>query len=276
MVEKIIADCGGTKVSWRGICTDGTVKSLETGGINVAVMDAESVIAILKDELVPAFGNDASEIYFYAAGMVGGEETTKAREYFKSVFPNATLEAASDMLGAARALCGHNPGIACIMGTGSNSCFFDGNVIAKQARAGGYILGDEGGGAYLGIHLLSDYIKGMMPADVSAAFTERYGLDYLAIVKKVYREPMPNKFLGSFAPYIAEHRNEPYYKNLLMSAFTAFITRNITSYGKYPVHFVGSIAYYFKDELAEAVKAAGFELGNIVAGPIDKLVDYHR
>ena len=275
---QLIADSGSTKVSWRAILDDGSVKAIETVGINPVFMEDAEIESILTEKLVPEIGTKVDAIFFYGAGMVGGEISAKLERCFGKVFPGSTCEAASDVLAAARALCGHKPGIACILGTGSNSCFYDGEGIAQNVRAGGFILGDEASGAYLGKRLISDFIKGLLPSPIEKEFTKRYGLDYMAIVQKVYREPMPSRFLASFSPFIAEFKNHPHIANLLKSSFEEFLRRNIIHYDykKYPVNFVGSIAYYYKDILEKAVNAAGMRMGIILQGPIDGLVAYHK
>ncbi|MBQ6299459.1 MAG: ATPase [Bacteroidales bacterium] len=275
---QLIADSGSTKVSWRAILDDGSVRAIETVGINPVFMEDAEIESILTEKLVPEIGTKVDAIFFYGAGMVGGEISAKLERCFGKVFPGSTCEAASDVLAAARALCGHKPGIACILGTGSNSCFYDGEGIAENVRAGGFILGDEASGAYLGKRLISDFIKGLLPVPVENAFKKRYGLDYMAIVQKVYREPMPSRFLASFSPFIAEFRNHPHIANLLKSSFEEFLRRNIIHYDykKYPVNFVGSIAYYYKDILEKAVNASGMRMGTVLQGPIDGLVDYHK
>jgi N-acetylglucosamine kinase-like BadF-type ATPase len=241
-------------------------------------MEDAAIEKILTDQLVPVIGAKVDQIFFYGAGVVGGEPSAKLERCFSKVFPGSTCEAVSDVLAAARALCGHKPGIACILGTGSNSCFYDGEGIAENVRAGGFILGDEASGAYLGKRLLSDFIKGLLPAPIENAFNKRYGLDYMAIVQKVYREPMPSRFLASFSPFIAEFKNHPHMANLLKSSFEEFLRRNIVHYDykKYPVNFVGSIAFYYKDILEKAVNAAGMRMGTVLQGPIDGLVAYHK
>lgn len=274
----LIADSGSTKVSWRAIMDDGSVKEIETEGINPVFMEDEAIEKIFTEKLVPVIGQKVDKVFFYGAGVVGGEPTAKLERCFGKVFPGSTVEAVSDVMAAARALCGHKPGIACILGTGSNSCFYDGEGIVKNVKAGGFILGDEASGAYLGKRLISDFIKGLLPAAIEKEFVKRYNLDYLAIVQKVYREPLPSRFLASFSPFIAEFKNHPHMANLLKSSFDEFLRRNIVHYDykKYEVNFVGSIAYYYKDILEKAVAANGMRMGKILRGPIDGLVAYHK
>lgn len=275
---QLIADSGSTKVAWRAILNDGSVKEIETEGINPVFMEDADIEKILNDKLVPVIGTAVDEVYFYGAGVVGGEPSAKLERCFSKVFPGSKCEAVSDVLAAARALCGHKAGIACILGTGSNSCFYDGEGIEKNVRAGGFILGDEASGAYLGKRLLSDFIKGLLPEAIEKEFVKRYNLDYMGIVVKVYREQLPSRFLASFSPFINEFRNHPHMANLLKSSFEEFLKRNIIHYDykKYPVNFVGSIAYYYKDILEKAVNAAGMRMGVVLKGPIDGLVEYHK
>ena len=275
---ELIADSGSTKVSWRAILDDGTVRGIETAGINPVFMDDAGIEKILTENLRPEIGTKLDRVFFYGAGVVGGEPSAKLERCFQKVFPASACELASDVLAAARALCGHKPGIACILGTGSNSCFYDGTEIVENVRAGGFILGDEASGAYLGRRLLSDYIKGLLPAAIEKEFVKRYGLDYMAIVQKVYREPMPNRFLASFSPFIGEFKNHPHIANLLKSSFEEFLRRNIVHYDyrKYAVNFVGSVAFYYKDILEKAVNAAGMRMGTVLQGPVDGLVAYHK
>lgn len=204
---QLIADSGSTKVDWRAIFDSGEVKSISTEGINPVFMDDDRIIGIFKEHLLPVVGKDVTgedveKIWFYGAGVVGDEIREKLNRCFKAVFPGSECFTASDVLAAARALCGRSSGIACILGTGSNSCFYDGEDVVKNVRAGGFILGDEASGAYLGKRLVSDFIKGLLPEAIENEFIKRYNLDYPSIVQKVYREQLPSRFLASFSPFI--------------------------------------------------------------------------
>ena len=279
MASILIADSGATKADWRLVNPDGTVRALATSGISPVFLDEAGITAILRDELLPALkGAEVSLICFYAAGIVSDEVSSKVCDALRSVFPDATCEAASDLLAAARALCGNKPGIACILGTGSNSCFYDGAQIVSNVRAGGFILGDEAGGAWFGKQLLSDFVKGLLPRNLTDELVRRFGIDYPTIVQKVYREPLPSRYLASFAPFIEEHGNHPYIKNLLRNGFDAFLLRNVAQYDyrRYPVHFTGSVAWHFRELLGRCLTAAGMRQGTIVQRPIEALAEYHR
>ena len=275
---QLIADSGSTKVDWRAIKDDGSIVEISTEGINPVFITPEEIVKILSQKLLPVIGPGVKNVYFYGAGVVSPQLIATLSESFKKVFPESETFAASDVLAAARALCGHNPGIACIMGTGSNSCFYDGENIAKNVRAGGFILGDEASGGVLGKKLISDFIKGLLPAHIQAEFDKRYDLDYMKVVEKVYKQPMPSRFLASFAPFINEFIADPYMENLVNTSFDEFFKRNISQYDykNHTVNFVGSIAFYFKDKLVDAAERNGMKVGRVLKTPIEGLVEYHK
>ena len=275
---QLIADSGSTKVDWRAIKDDGSIVEISTEGINPVFITPEEIVKILSQKLLPVIGPGVKNVYFYGAGVVSPQLIATLSESFKKVFPESETFAASDVLAAARALCGHNPGIACIMGAGSNSCFYDGENIAKNVRAGGFILGDEASGGVLGKKLISDFIKGLLPAHIQAEFDKRYDLDYMKVVEKVYKQPMPSRFLASFAPFINEFIADPYMENLVNTSFDEFFKRNISQYDykNHTVNFVGSIAYYFKDKLVAAAERNGMKVGRVLKTPIEGLVEYHK
>lgn len=275
---QLIADSGSTKVDWRAIKDDGSIVEISTEGINPVFITPEEIVKILSQKLLPVIGPGVKNVYFYGAGVVSPQLIATLSESFKKVFPESETFAASDVLAAARALCGHNPGIACIMGTGSNSCFYNGENIAKNVRAGGFILGDEASGGVLGKKLISDFIKGLLPAHIQAEFDKRYDLDYMKVVEKVYKQPMPSRFLASFAPFINEFIADPYMENLVNTSFDEFFKRNISQYDykNHTVNFVGSIAFYFKDKLVAAAERNGMKVGRVLKTPIEGLVEYHK
>ncbi len=275
---QLIADSGSTKVDWRAIMDDGSVKSIYTEGINPVFQTKEYIVNIFKTHLLPELGPDVKEIFFYGAGVLSPELSQTLSEAFKEVFPQSVCYAASDILAAARALCGHQPGIACILGTGGNTSFYDGKEITKGVKAGGFILGDEASGGVLGKKLVADFIKGLLPKEIEEEFVKRYDLDYPKIVAKVYKEPLPSRFLASFSPFINEFRNHPHIDNLLRTSFKEFFTRNIYQYDykNYSVNLVGSIAHYYEDIIKEVAAECGVTIGRIIKSPIDGLVEYHK
>lgn len=274
----LVADSGSTKVDWVAIKKDGTIVSVKTAGINPVFITKEKIVNILEMSLVPVIGSEVEKVYFYGAGVVSDSVSDDLYSAFTEVFPGVTCSAASDMLAAARALCGDKPGIACIMGTGANSCFFDGEKMTEHVNAGGFILGDEASGGYFGKRLVSDFIKGLLPKDLEAEFIKRYDLDYLKIVDKVYKQPVPSRFLASFSYFMEDFRQTEYMQKLLKSGFREFIERNIYSYDykNHPVNLVGSIAYVFQKELKEVAAECGVTIGTILKSPIEGLVEYHK
>ena len=188
-----------------------------------------------------------------------------------------TIEVHSDMLAAARALCGRRPGIACILGTGSNSCYYDGRELRANVPPLGFILGDEGSGAVLGRLLVGDLLKGQLAPALREAFVQDYGLSTADIIERVYRRPFANRFLASFAPFLARHREDAGIHRLLVDAFRAFLTRNVMHYDwqHLPAHFTGSIALHFQPELREAAASVGVQVGQVLASPMEGLIHYH-
>ena len=273
----LIADSGGTKTDWTLLDGAKVVSSLRTEGLHPVFSTPEEIVAHVRAEVVPALAAAPAKIFFYAAGLVSQASVKRVEDCFREVFPGAVTQCSSDLLGAARALFGEQPGVACILGTGSNSCFYDGDRIADNIRAGGFILGDEGSGAHLGRLLISDFIKGLLPADLGMEFVRKYGLDYPAIVAKVYREPNPNKFLASFSVFIEEHRKHPYMQRLLRESFRLFLQRNASRYGHEdcPVGFVGSIAFVFREELCAVMREEGLIAGAFMKSPMEGLIRYH-
>ena len=276
----LIADSGSTKTAWCLSCGNQIIKQFETAGINPFFQTEEEITAQLKETLLPQIVcNDVENVYFYGAGCADPVKNNALGEVLKSVIGAKTAFVASDMLGAARGLLGRERGIACILGTGANSGVYDGEALVKGVYAGGYILGDEGSGGVLGKLLISDWVKKQMPQDIYDALTEEYGLTYLSIVDRVYKQPFPNRWLAQFTKFMSARRENEYIHNLLVGAFKAFFERNIKQYEEWKeleVGFIGSIAFYFNAELREAAEMCGIKLGKVMQNPIDGLVEYHK
>ncbi len=270
----LIADSGSTKTDW---CVDnGPV--IHTLGINPFHQSAENIRQILCNELLPQLPEKIllDEIHFYGAGCTP-EKSVIVKEALKKLFPQASIHVKSDLLGAAHALCGNAKGIACILGTGSNSCYYDGEQIVQNISPLGYILGDEGSGAVLGKRLVGDCLKNQLPPNICKAFLETFGLTPSTIIEKVYRQPQANRFLASLTPFLSAHREVPQIHDLLVSCFTDFFQRNVMQYPYQdtPVHFVGSIAWHFKEEVKEAAQHLGIHIGKFIQSPIGELQKYH-
>lgn len=286
----LIADSGSTKTDWILVASDGTQTELHTDGINPARDARDIIYNVLYHDLLTQIPSDISceelsrsgcqgsegAVYFYGAGCIEPFSQT-VRSVLKDLFPCCKVEVESDLLGAARALCGHEPGIACILGTGSNSCLYDGRDIIMHTPPLGYILGDEGSGSFLGKVLVNGLFKGVLPDELKQAFCNKYGMELPGIIGHVYREPSANRFLASLVPFIVEHRNHPSIHDLLVDAFRQFFVRNVAIYGhkEMPIHCVGGIAYQFADELSEAAASEGMQMGRIMLRPIQSIVQYH-
>lgn len=274
----LIADSGSTKTDWALVDSSG-LSVVQTQGINPVHQSCGVIMRILQEELKPKLGDAViSDVRFYGSGVRPEMEaviTSVIRDSFS--FP-VVVEAHSDMFGAARALCGHNAGIACILGTGANSCLYDGTSIVGNTPAMGYILGDEGSGAWIGKRFLHDLYKGILPEGLRDEFERETGLSLPSVINKVYREPMPNRFLASLTTFVHRHRDEAAVSQLLHDGFCDFFNFNISPYHRndLPVSFVGSIAYFFESELREAANETGFSIGAIERSPLNGLINYEK
>lgn len=277
----LIADCGSTKIDWCLVDNGNIAERHETTGINAIMLTEEEIAQRIADELGSVLKTPAENIeavYFYGAGCISPEVCGNVERAIRKTIPAPTIEVATDLLAAARALCGHDAGIACIMGTGSNSCYYDGDNIVDNVSPLGYILGDEGSGAVLGKILVGDVLKRQLPHEICERFLEEYNLDRLEIIRRVYREPQANRFLASLSPFLAANIGEPAIHRLVLNSFKSFFVRNITAYEDYkvlPVGFIGSIAYYYSDVLEEAASSVGCIIGRILKSPMEGLIKYH-
>ena len=277
-VMMIIADSGSTKAEWV-VVSDGTAcESHFTGGINPYFLSAEEITGLLERELTALAGLSGCSIWFYGTGCNTPEKNDVVRKALGRFFRTDDIFVGSDLLGAARALCQADPGIACILGTGSNSCYYDGKQIISNVPALGFILGDEGSAAVMGRKLVSDVLKNQLPRNVIDLFLEKYKTTQAEILDRVYRKPFPNRFLGSFTRFLSENINVPEVEHIVSTSFNEFIARNILQYPEsaiYPVHFTGSIAFHFSKTLGECLAGHGLRKGMISGSPMSELIKYH-
>jgi len=278
---KLVVDSGSTKTDWGFFNTVYDLKAVKTQGINPCHQSEEEIRNIIRNELLPNTQNidlaAITEVFYYGAGCATESICTQMAALLKEFIPNTAIAVDSDMLGAARALCGHAEGVACVLGTGSNSCLYNGKAIEDQVPSLGYILGDEGSSAALGRRLIGDCLKRQLPEAVSREFMERYSLTKESIIESVYRKPLPNRFIAGFAPFVYEKRAIPEVHKMIIQCFSEFFTRNVINYHKpwLPVHFVGSLAGSFAEELRETADSLGMTIGKIETSPMNGLVDYH-
>ena len=276
----LIADCGSTKIDWCLLNGNEKVAQIFTTGMNALLLTQQEMTERIHDELMPHIVSyKVDEIYYYGAGIISDEIKDNVRNALKANIPTATkIEVDTDLLAAARALCGREPGIACILGTGSNSCYYDGEKVVDNVSPLGYILGDEGSGAVLGKLLVGDVLKKQLPEHLCQKFLDEYNMDRNKIINAVYRQPAANRFLAQFAPFLERNIDEPAIHDLVFRSFTAFFVRNVESYAGYkqlPCNFVGSIALKEQKVLREAAEARGITIGNIIQNPMEGLVKYH-
>lgn len=277
MKVKLIADSGSTKVDWAVVGKEEVLR-FTTIGLNPNYSSQEQIKHILCAEVAPNCPH-VDSIHFFGAGIVGEQMKCKLAECFKYVWPEAELEFVSDVKASLLALFGKGRGIACILGTGSNSCLCEGGVILQNVKAGGFILGDEGSGSWIGKQLLMDYIKGLMPEGLAAEFEREYNLSYPAIVERVYRESAPAAYLASLNLFAAKRMKDSYIKALVKKGFEEFIYRNVCRYPDWEsleVGFVGSVAYQYEEWLRECCEEKGLKLSKIIKAPIDGVIRYYE
>ncbi len=276
---KLIADSGSTKADWKLVQNNEVIKDIHTKGYNPYYWTAQEI----TQELQPIFHRDLDtntiqEVYYYGAGCSADSYNKIIEDGLQPIFPNAKIFVKHDLLAAARATCYDEPGISCILGTGSNSCLFDGNTILDNVANLAYIVGDEGSGSHIGKAILQAYFYKEMPADLAENFKQMYPHDKGWFMKKIYEEETPNAFLASLTHFCSTSKDQFFIKKLVYDCFKLFIERHLTkyeNYKNYKVHFVGSIAYYFSDILSVALNEKGMTLGRIIKKPIDNLVNYH-
>ena len=303
----LIADSGSTKVHWCLVTASGQCSDVFTDGINPLFQTCDAMRNSISNQLLPKISSllwagTLTHVFFYGAGCTP-EKKVYVQRALEGVFKKAEVQVESDMLGAARGLLGHQPGVACILGTGSGSCYYDGKKIAWSVPSLGYILGDEGSAAVLGKRLVGDLLKNQMGqrndglmndglmndglmngglVDLKELFFEEYQTSMAEIIEKVYRQPFPNRYLARLSRFCADHMDDPRIHDLVYDHFVQFIRRNLVQYFEKndqmvnAVGFVGSVAYYYKPILEEAMAAEGIPLGIVLQDPIEGLKEYHK
>lgn len=275
----LIADCGGTKCDWR-LITPTAIEQFQTDGFSPFSQEFTDLYTIFEEQLKPNLDfSSVLEVYFYGTGMAFESMKNQTFHILKQYFTSATIQVESDLLAAAQALCGHEPGIACILGTGSNSCFYDGSQITKRVPPLGFILGDEGSGAAFGKQLLKDYCRGTMPVAIKESLEKRFSLSIDMVVEKVYRSEKPNHFLAGFARYLLQNIKEPYVSRLVYNQISVFFDQVLGLYPEvkdHKVHFVGSVAFYFSNHVRKVGQDKGIAVGVIMETPIAGLTLFHK
>jgi glucosamine kinase len=277
MAVKLIADSGSTKAEWCLI--DGKKKkTFYTQGLSPYFFTSEQIQHILEQELKGKIKTAPEEIFFYGTGCSNPANARLVKTALKKVFPKAAIAVDHDLMGAAKALCGREKGIACILGTGSNSCFYNGKKIVKNSPGLGYVLGDEGSGAYLGKKVIQYYLYNTFDADLMDRFNAKFNTTNNEILEAVYKKPLPNRYLASFAVFLAENRGHYMIENIIEDSFNDFFFNHVYKYREswtLPVNFIGSVAYGFKDVLKEMCSSYELQLGKVLQKPMDGLIKFH-
>jgi len=279
MPVRLIADSGATKAEWV-LINDGKKKTIFTQGISPYFLNTEQIAGLVQNELCAKIKNiTVEEIYYYGTGCANPENVKSIKKALRKVFPQANIDVNTDLMAAARAVCSHEKGIACILGTGSNSCYYDGKSIKKNSPGIGYVLGDEGSGAYLGKKVIQYYLYNTFDEDLRARFDAKFVTNKVEILDSVYKKPLPNRYLAGFTMFLAENRGHYMIENIIEDGLNDFFFQHLCKYNevwKYPVSFVGSVADGFKDVVQQLCNSYEFELGTILKNPMQGLVKYHE
>ena len=278
MSIKLICDSGSTKAEWC-LLNGKSKKIVTTQGLSPYFLTTQQIQQIIAKELMPKIKNIIiDEVFFYGTGCSNSENVKSVKKAISLVFSKAKVNVDHDLMGAAKALCGRNKGIACILGTGSNSCFYNGKKIVKNSPGLGYVLGDEGSGAYLGKKVIQYFLYKTFDEDLMDRFNAKYVTNSVDILNHVYKQPLPNRYLASFVPFLIENRGHYMIENIIEDAFNDFFFNHIYKYREswqMPINFVGSVAFGFKDVLKEMCNAYELQLGIVIKKPMDGLIKYH-
>ncbi len=276
---KLIVESGATKAEWC-LLANGRKKMAMTQGISPYFFTEDKVVELLRDDLLKKLpgANKLTEIHYYGTGMRNPDNVKMIRRALLQIFPEADIEITHDLLAAARALNGKEKGLACNLGTGSFCCFYDGKKITRESPGIGYIIGDEGSGAYLGKKVLQYYLYNTFDEDLRFRFDQKYATNAVEILENVYRKPLANRYLASFSLFLSENRGHYMIENIIEDGLNDFFFNHLCKYHevwKYPVSFVGSIAFGFKDVLKELCRSYEFQLGRVLKNPMSGLIKYH-
>lgn len=275
----LIADSGATKCEWC-LVQNGKKKTILTQGISPYFLNAAQITALLTKELIPKLTNaEITNIHFYGTGLSNVDNAKIIKQVLKKMFFKAKTEVQTDLLGAARALCGKQKGIACILGTGSNSCYYNGKKIVKNSPGLGYVLGDEGSGAYLGKKVVQHFLYNTFDEELKARFEKHFQTSTIEILDHVYKQPLANRYLASYAIFLAENRGHYMIENIIEDGLNDFFFTHLYKYREswiLPIHFIGSIAFGFRDVLKDLCDNYQLELGKVLKAPMQGLLDYHK
>lgn len=278
MMRMIICESGATKADWRVVEEGKQTAQLLSAGINLSAMAIGTIESVISDAAGRLPSGSYDEIHFYTAGVATSSIKVRLEEILKKHFSVSSLKIRTDLIASARAACGHDEGIAVILGTGSNSCLWDGKEIIRHVKSGGFIIGDEGSASVLGRHFISDYIKGFVPEEIAAEYAEKFPHEYSDIVEMVYHNPdSPSRWLGSLCPFILSHYDHPYIRKMVDGNFQAFIDRCLSQYDtvRYPVSIIGGFGNALQDIIRPIFEKNGIRIRAFIPSPVEELIKYH-
>lgn len=274
----LIADSGATSTKWCVVSGE-SENSYYTEGLNPYYHTTESMTNVIHTNLIPKIdGQHIDEIHFYGAGCDTPQQREKIEKILQPAFRDADVRVEHDLLGSAIACFFDQPGIACILGTGSNSCLYDGQNVVEHVPSLSFILGDEGSAGYFGKQLLNCYFRNQLPDELKESLEQEHNMDLDYIISNVYDGTQISRFVASYATFLGGHCEHPFVRNVLREGFEDFITRvltNYTDFESYKVSFVGSVAYAYQDLIKEILKTEGFTPGSFYRNPLDRLIEYH-
>jgi glucosamine kinase len=276
----LLADSGATKCEWCLAETKKRTKTVFTQGISPYFLSTPQIETIIRTELLPNFKKvpTIEAVYYYGTGCSNPENVKIVKKALAKTFPGSEVHVNTDLMGAARALCGDEKGIACILGTGSNSCYYNGKKIAKNSPGLGYVLGDEGSGAYLGRKVLQYFMYNTFDEELRYKFDAKYATTNMEILENVYKKPLPNRYLASFTLFLAENRGHYMIENIIEDGLNDFFFNHLCKYTEswtLPIHFVGGVSFAFSDVIKDLCHSYEFELGTILKNPMEGLIQYH-
>ncbi len=276
----LIADSGSTKTDWNALNHTEVLQNVQTLGFNPMYQEAEDIYEELNKSLLPNLNDkNPTAIYFYGAGCSSAERNKKVSDALERLFPGSEIHVDHDLLSAARALCGHKPGIACILGTGSNTCLYDGAQIIDNVPSLGFLLGDEGSGAYLGKLLMRAYFYRELPEELAQSLKNTYKISKNEFLDNLYNAEVPSRYMATFAKFAHDKRKHPVIKEMIYANFENFFERHVLKYKGHqelPVNFVGSIAYFFSETLKQSAQKYGLHIETIIQSPSEGLIKYHQ
>jgi glucosamine kinase len=275
----LIADSGSTKCEWC-LLVNGKKKTVLTPAMSPYFVTAENMVQLLQQQLLPKIKHTPIDaLYFYGTGLGNPANVAIMKKVFKQLFPKTKTELNTDLLGIARASCGNQKGIACILGTGSNACYYNGKKIVSISPGLGYVLGDEGSGAYLGKKVIQYFLYKTFDEDLMARFQKRFGETHASILENVYKKPLANRYLANFALFLVENRGHFMIENIIEDGLNDFFFTHLYKFKEswtQPIHFVGSVGFGFRDVLKDLCNSYELELGKVLKTPMPGLVAYHK